>query len=86
MITVQLAEHYSYTTIRRALDNLRYNRHEIENRGGGSGRVSAWYVVSQSDPFVFLADHILEEMRGMTHAMKRKYLAEQLENLADPKL
>lgn len=64
---------FDLKTVKRALENLRDNRDQIENRGGGRGRDDAFYE---------FAGQILAEMRGMRPGMRQAYLADQLEDAA----
>jgi hypothetical protein len=68
--------------VKRTLTYLRDSRHEIENRGGGTGHPTEWYVVDRKDPFHILACQIIEDMQSMSTGMRRAYLAEQLETVS----
>lgn len=65
-------------TIKRALENLRYGQRKIENRGGGTGQLTAWYPIRGEDPFIKLAEQLLDELQGLTPAKKRERLAGKL--------
>lgn len=77
-----LSSTFNFNSVHRAVTNLRDNRHEVENRGGGVGHKTEWYVVNRSDPFYELADKLFDEIQGMTPGMKRGYLAELLQEVS----
>lgn len=85
-------EEFSPSSVMRAVENLRINRHQVVNRGTGQksgSRRTAWYVVEIEDesiePYYKLADDILNSMKGLRFGEKRGYLADRLQEILEEK-